>query len=148
MKHLLLLLALPLLIACSDAALQTELAATQTELAKAQETIVSLQSQLEADGKLVHLVLFNLKPDADRAAFVAEVEKLKVIEEIQEMEMGFFEHLDDARALSDYACIMELSFANKEAYTAYQQHPVHINLKEKAGPYFAGPPATYDFMKQ
>ncbi len=148
MKKPIFIFYLILLTACSNNTLQEEVATLKNNLQDAQEKISSLESQIEEEGALVHLVLFKVKPDADQAALVAEVKKLEAISEVMDLEIGPFEDLGDARALSDYTMLMQMSFANKAAYERYQIHPTHLALKENLGLYMAGPPATYDFMKQ
>lgn len=143
-----LLFATVLLVGCSNAALEEELTASKEKIAALESELTSLKAQEDKAAPMVHIVLFNLKEDADQAALIAEIKKLEAIEEIQELEVGPFENLGDDRALSDYELIMQMSFINAEAYQAYQQHPVHLALKELATSYMGGPPATYDFIKE
>lgn len=140
----------PLLIfvSCSDSSLQKQLESTQNELQAAQATIENLQEQIEPEGDLVHVVFFKLKPDADQAVLLAEVKKMEGIKEIMDLEIGPFENLGDARALSEYSMMMQMSFADAAAYQTYQKHPLHLALKENVKPLMAGPPATYDFIKK
>ena len=147
MRHFL-LFSLLLFFACADTQVQTELSIVKQQLATANEKINQLQAQIEPEGELVHLVLFKVKPDADQAALVAEVKKLEGIQEVMDLEIGPFEDLGDARALSDYTMLMQMSFADKAAYENYQKHPIHLALKENTGQFMAGPPATYDFVKK
>ena len=141
------------LVSCSNSALETELktakdalASAKTALQKANQEIAILK---QADtGKLVHVVFFKIKPDVDVAVVIEEIKKLQQIPEVQDLEVGTFEDLGDARALSDYNLVMEMTFDNKVAYDTYQQHPVHLTLKENLGAFSAGPPATYDFIEQ
>jgi len=137
-----------LLFACNSSSVQDELAKVKQQLALANEKISQLETQIEPEGDLVHLVFFRIKPDADRAALVAEIKKLKDIEGVMDLEIGPFEDLGDDRALSEYNMLMQMSFAGKAAYESYQKHPIHLNLKENTGLFMAGPPATYDFMKK
>ncbi len=133
---------------CTNTAVQEELATTKAALNAAQAKITTLQNQIEPEGDLVHVVLFKLKPDADQAALLAEIKKLEAIEEMMDLEVGPFKNLGDARALSDYSMMMQMSFADTTAYQKYQQHPIHFALRENTLQYMAGPPATYDFIKQ
>lgn len=138
-----------LLMACNNnTAIQAALTKAQADLEKANHTITTLEAQIEPEGDLVHLVFLNTKPDIDQAALIAAIKKLGDIQEVMELEVGPFEELNDARALSDYELVIQLSLADKTAYDNYQKHPIHIALKENLGPYLAGPPATYDFRKQ
>lgn len=135
-------------LSCSNNKLETDLANLQQELATANEKINQLQSQIEPEGELVHLVFFKIKPDADQTALVAEIKKLENIQEVMDLEVGPYENLGDTRALSDFTMLMQMSFANKAAYENYQKHPIHLALKENTGQFMAGPPATYDFIKK
>lgn len=134
--------------ACSDAKIKEELVAVKQQLATANEKISQLETQLEPEGELVHLVFFKVKPNAGQAALVTEVKKLEGIEEVMDFEIGPFENLGDDRALAEYSMLMQMSFANKAAYENYQKHPIHLSLKENLGSFLVGPPATYDFMKK
>lgn len=147
---------LPILIlffltSCSNSTLQNELkqakldlATTKAELQKATQEISTLKQ--EDIGKLVHIVFFKLKPEVDTEKLIGAIKKLQAIPEVEDLEVGFFENLGDARALSDYQLVMEMTFLDKAAYDKYQQHPIHLELKDKLGSFLAGPPATYDFM--
>lgn len=148
MINRILLLTLLLLTSCSNAALEEELTATKEKLAALESELTSLKATGEEDSPLVHIVLFNLKAEADQTALIAEIKKLEAIDEVQDLEVGPFENLGDERALSDYELIMQMSFVNNAAYKAYQEHPIHLALKETAKDYMGGPPATYDFMKK
>jgi len=134
-------------LSCSNK-LETDLANLQQELATATEKIKQLQSEIEPEGKLVHLVFFKISADADQSAFVAEIKKLEKIEGVMDLEVGPFEDLGDPRALATYTMLMQMSFADKKAYDRYQKHPIHLALKENIGQFMAGPPATYDFIKK
>lgn len=147
MKYLLLLFPF-FLFSCSNPGLQQQLDKAETALSEAQAKIAKLESNLADEGELVHIVLFNLKPEADQAALIAEIKKLEEIEVLKDLRVGPFENLEDVRALSDYELIMEMSFEHAADYKAYQEHPIHLALKEAAGAYMAGPPATYDFTQQ
>ncbi len=144
----LIIICLFLCTSCANNALQEEVATLKNNLQVAQEKITNLESQIEPEGELVHLVFFKVKPDADQAALVAEVKKLESIKEVMDLEIGPFEDLGDIRALSDYTMLMQMSFADKAAYERYQKHPIHLALKDNTGAFMAGPPATYDFVKK
>ena len=147
MKYLL-FFSLILFASCSNSAIQNELETAKKELDSANEAIESLKSQIEEEGDLVHLVFLKLKPDADQAATIAEIKKLESIEEVKDLEVGPFEDLGDARALTEYSILMQMSFADTTAYQNYQKHPIHLALRENLKSVLAGPPATYDFMKR
>lgn len=148
MKYTLILFALLIFASCSDTALKQELATTKADLKTAQSNIATLKAQIEPEGELVHVVLFRLQPDADQAKLIAEVNKMKDIEGLMDLQVGPFKELGDKRAMSEYAMMMEMSFENEAAYQKYQAHPLHLALKENAKSLMAGPPATYDYLKQ
>ncbi len=148
MKSILFLFAALIFASCSDTTLKEELATTKAELKAAQNQIEALKSQIEPEGELVHIVLFRLTPDADQVKFVAEVNKMKDIEGLMDLQIGLFKELGDKRALSEYAMMLEMSFEDEAAYQKYQTHPLHLALKENIKSSMAGPPATYDYIKQ
>ncbi len=133
-----------ILFACVDTNVKEELIMVRQQLETANKKI----TQLETEGKLVHLVFFKIKPDTDQVAIITEVKKLKNIKEVLDLEIGPFEDLGDARALSEYTILLQMSFADKAAYEVYQKHPIHLALQRNIGPFMAGPPATYDFIKK
>ncbi|MEL6190114.1 MAG: Dabb family protein [Myxococcota bacterium] len=114
-----------------------------------EETRVELETlkrQQALRSPLVHLVFFDLRPDAQRSAFIAEIERLQAIAAIKKMTFGPFEDLHDPRALSEYELVMELRFASAEDYAAYQKDPLHLSVREALRAYLQKPPATYDFV--
>jgi len=147
MKFQIILLLLFFLSSCSDTAVQEELSKTKVALKEAYTTIDQLKNQIEPEGELVHLVFFKTKPDVDLKSLFVAIEKLKEIEVVKDLQVGPFENLGDQRALSEYTVLMEMSFDHKAAYEKYQAHPIHLALKESLGKYLAGPPATYDYLK-
>lgn len=148
MKCLTFLISILIFISCTDTSMQQELADTKTALQAAQANIADLEARIEPEGDLVHLVFFRMKADADLDAFVTEVKRLGSIEGVMDFEIGPFENLGDGRALSDYAMMMQMSFADTTTYRTYQQNPVHLEVRKNTKSAFSGPPATYDFVKQ
>lgn len=144
----LLIIAIFALSACTNTAMQEELSAIKQELKTAKEKIDDLEAQIEPEGVLIHHVLFTVKPDADKTALITAIKKLEDIEEVLDLEVGSFEELGDARALSQYGVSVQMSFADKKAYEVYQKHPIHVALRENTKHFMAAPPATYDFRKQ
>ncbi|MDF1864785.1 MAG: Dabb family protein [Saprospiraceae bacterium] len=126
--------------------LKTELDETKTALASANKELMNLQSN---DAKqLVHIVLLKLKEDVDKPALINEIKKLENIEEVKNLNIGAFQDLGDARAMSDYEIVLSMEFEAEEAYQTYQAHEIHLKLKENIGKYLAGPPVTYDYWEQ
>lgn len=136
-----------LLLGCDNSALQQELEAAQTTIKQLEQELKEVKTA-SVEAPLVHLVLFKLKADADPNVMLTELQKLEAISEVKELEIGPYEDLGDPRALSDYSLIMQMSFIDTAAYQTYQKHPIHLALKENIKPILAGPPATYDFIKQ
>lgn len=118
------------------------------ELKEANEKIVLLESKMEAEGDLVHMVFFDLKEEVDRDKLIKEIKKLKEIPVVKDLQVGVFEDLNDQRAMSKYELGMEMSFDNKDAYSLYQKHPIHNALKENVKSLLSQAPRTYDYMKK
>jgi hypothetical protein len=144
MKIYSLLFAVLLLASCSEQGANEELISTKKALLEAETKIAAL----EAEGDLVHVVYFDMKDDADVSAFITEIEKLRNIEEVQNLEVGTFKNLGDERALSQYELVMQMSFKDSAAYQIYQNHPIHLQLKAAAKSVVAAAPATYDFVRK
>jgi len=148
MKNIGILILLTGFISCSNIVNQEELEKAKLELAAAKTTIENLKSQIEPEGDLVHVVLLKTKFSANLDALGSEIEKLRSIEVIKDLQYGAFENLGDKRALSDYSMMMEMSFDNEADYQIYQKHPLHLKLINNTKLLMAGPPATYDYMKK
>ena len=148
MKNFIFFIFLSSLTGCSNSVVQEELVKVKNELATARTTIETLKSQIELEGELVHVVFFKLKQEANPDALISEIKKLGAIKEVKDLEVGPFEDVGDARALSDYHIMMKMSFDDIEGYKIYQAHPIHLALKESAKMMLAAPPATFDFMKK
>ncbi len=147
MKSMTIILSILLFMSCSDSALQHKLETTKKQLADVEAQLASATSDTNTEYPLVHVVYFKVKPDADQAALIEEINKIEAIEVLHELEVGTFKDLGDQRALSDYQIVMSMAFANEEDYKTYQSHELHLNLKKVVGAYLAGPPATYDYTK-
>ena len=130
--------------------LQEKLAMQETNLSKAEVRIKTLLN-LEENYPLVHTVYFNLKESATKVELqelFAAIEKLHDIEVVHNLEIGFFADLKDKRALKDLEWVFQMRFKNEAAYKIYQEHPLHLELKNVAKPLLDGPPVTHDFMSQ
>lgn len=138
------LLAVLFFVSCSQQATDEELTSTKKALSEAETKIAALETK----GDLVHLVYFDLKEGADVNAFIAEIEQLRNIEEVQNLEVGTFKDLGDERALSQYELVMQMSFKDSAAYQVYQNHSIHLQLKAAAKSVVAAAPATYDFVRE
>ena len=143
-----LFLFLPVLICCNNPRHGQILKQTEEELRILRERVAQLSEELDSKGDLVHIVFFRLKSGTDQDAFITEVQKLAQIEGLMGLNVGPFENLNDDRALSEFALVMEMRFEDKAAYEVYQKHPVHLALRAYGNPFFAGPPATYDYIRK
>lgn len=143
MKYLLLFSPF-LFFSCNNSNLLTELTTAQNELKTAKKTITELQK--EHKDQIVHIVFLNIKAEANRNFLINEIKRLEAIEVVQQLKMGIFEELGDERALSQYELAFQVCLADSMAYQTYQQHPIHLQLKERLKESLAGPPATYDFV--
>ena len=97
---------------------------------------------------IIHTVYFKVKKnlsESDLNTFVSEVKKLGQIEVVKDLEVGTFLDVGDTRALSEYGIVMQIGFANEADMAKYQEHPIHLGLKDKLGQWLAGPPAVHDF---
>lgn len=143
MKYLLLFFPF-FLSSCNNSNLQAELASAQSELEVAKKTIIELQQN--NSNQLVHIVFLKLKSDTNRKLVIEEIKKLESIEVVKEMAVGYFRELGDQRALFQYELAFQVCLADSIAYQTYQQHPIHLKLKERLKESLAGSPVTYDFV--
>lgn len=136
------------MFSCSDTAVQKELKQTKEDLNKALAKIEQLKTHIEPEGHLVHLVFFKLKIGVKQTVLFQEIKKLEAIEVLKDLELGPFLYTGDDRALEEYDVLMEMSFDHLADYQTYQKHPIHLELKKALQPLLAGPPATFDYLKQ
>lgn len=113
--------------------------------------LVEKQKQIEQlkqdeDRKLIHIVYFDLKPEANKKVFIKALEKLGEIPVVDDLEIGQFKDLADKRALSEFEIMMQMEFDSEKEYTTYQEHPTHLELKSLAAKFVAAPPVTYDYV--
>lgn len=130
---------------------QAELEKTRAELEKAKAEVAGVQAgsaTATAGKRLVHIVWFKLKEDVDQDALVVELNKLDGIDVVQDLEIGRFQDLQDPRAMSELDMVMQMAFQSEADYRTYQQHPVHVQLKQDVGQFIAGPPVTYDYWSE
>lgn len=149
MKNLPLLSALLLLtfFSCRQAANTNEVAMLKSKLALAESQLEALKAPEKE--QLVHVVYFKTKEGAEND-LIQEIKKLEAIEVLHELEVGTFQDLGDARAMSGFGVVMQMNFDNEAAYKTYQAHPIHLDLKAfaKNSGALLGPPVTYDYWKK
>jgi len=146
MKYTLIPLCIWVLVGCAGNPQEAELATLQQELTQIRAERDSLAERAKGKGDFVHLVFLKIKPDVDSVGLIQELQKLSEIEQVTEFTCGFYEEVDDPRALSEYHFMMKLRFESEEAYQTYQQHPLHAASKAATKEMLAGPPATWDFV--
>ena len=149
-KLFLFLVSISLFISCQNAAQQEAIEAQKTaELAlnAANEGIKQLKAQAATapTDLLIHVVYFKAKEDKVDALIEA-IHSLKSIPVLKGLQVGTFKDLGDDRALSEYNVVMQMGFEDEAAYKVYQEHPIHLELRENAKAMLTGPPATYDFV--
>ena len=140
------LLSVLLFVAC-----QSKIDTYKVENDKLKEALKMAQTEiadLKSADDLVHIVYFNLNEQASVEGLITEIKKLKAIEVVHNLEVGTFQDLGDARAMSYYGVMMQMEFKNEGDYKIYQTHPIHLALKKAVMPYFDGPPATYDYWEK
>lgn len=127
----------------------TQLEELKTVLeAKNQELLDLKNNTGNNKGAIVHSVYFEIQDGLSSqqlSTFINKCKELKKIKEVNNFRIGSFEDLGDPRALFDFQLVMDMSFKNKRAYEIYQNHPIHLNLKESIGEYLKKGPRTYDF---
>ncbi len=131
-----------------------EIEILQEKLREKTSEIDELNQALEAEGlfargKLLHLVYFNLKNDLEREMydqFLNEVNRLKSITVVKNLVYGEHEDVGDIRSMKDFEIVMQLTFDDVSSLDEYQKDPIHLDVKDKVGPYLEGPPVVYDFI--
>lgn len=138
-----------LLIACKPSNDNPTVQKLETIVKKQAEIIEQLEQKPK--GSIMHLVWLDLKPDLTKEQIENLTKALFTLEEIKEVkdyQVGNFIDLGDKRAMSELESMISMRFESKADYTTYQDHPVHLALKESLGEYLAGPPVTYDYTIQ
>jgi len=138
-----------------DRVVREELEKSEAELARVRQQLDARSSSrteaVQEAPRLVHLVWFTLKDGGNEQecrALVAELKKLVEIPGVQDFEVGQFQPLGDERAMSQLDMVMQMGFDSEIAYRTYQDHPIHLQLKEDIGKYLGGPPITYDYWSK
>lgn len=129
--------------------LSEKVAQLETQLSETQKALTEIKEQQVPDSyNLMHMVFLDLKDDLSREAqnaIMADIEALKNIPGVKGLHTGRFEDLGDPRAWRQYDMVLYMRFQNADDYRAYQNNPIHLNLKKNLAQYLAAPPATYDF---
>ncbi|MFK7810504.1 MAG: Dabb family protein [Saprospiraceae bacterium] len=149
MKNLLLFIISICCIACqqNDNTAQ-KINELETNLAKVKNELAEHKSLKNND--LVHIVYLDLKKEItveDKEKLMVAIRKLSEIPEVKNLELGSFKPLNDPRALSAFEVVFQMEFKDEKDYQIYQAHETHLALKTIAKDFVAGPPVTYDYLK-
>ncbi len=110
------------------------------------ERMINISTERHQQRRLIHLVYFDLKEEADKEAVIQEIRKLEDIQVVKQLEVGSFKDLGDKRAMSTMELVMQMAFDTEEDYKSYQKHEIHLALKKALGVHLTGPPITYDYL--
>ena len=112
------------------------------------DSLKSEQITIETKGQLVHLVFLDTRDDIseeDNSALIEAINNLREIPILKDLDIGLRADTDDPRFISNHELAFSLTVKNMEDYKVYQEHPIHLKLKEIAKDKLAGPPAVYDY---
>jgi len=115
---------------------------------KLMQAKVQLKTERRAIGELSHDVFLNIKDELDKNRVLQEVAALKQIKYIKEFRMGQYKELSDPRSMKAYEIKLQMTFANSQDYTAYQNDSIHLAVKENLKAFLESAPASYDFVIQ
>lgn len=100
-----------------------------------------------AAGQLVHMLFFQLKPEADKQAFLRSLQTFQSIEVVRHLEIGHFQDTGGPPSeLSAHSIVVRLTFDDLAAFRVYEKHPVHLASIEATKGMLAGPPTGYDYV--
>ncbi len=136
----------PLVFSCKESS-ENQNAISSTNQEDRLTSITALEDNNSAEpGELVHLVFFSLKETSTMNQLFDQIEQLKKIPEVNNLNFGRYQDLEDSRALAQFDLMMSMSFQSIEDYRIYQKHPIHLELKSFAKNLLSNPPATYDYI--
>lgn len=98
--------------------------------------------------KLTHIVFLKLKEDlsdAEKLELTTAINKIKEIDVIERFSLGEKADTGDSRFISDHDLVFFIVVDNEEDYKIYQEHPLHLSLKEVAKKYLSEAPAVFDY---
>jgi len=106
---------------------------------------------VEHASSLVHIVFLKTKEDLTKEAYKELLEAVEAIEEIEvveEFSMGTVADTQDSRFISNHNLVFQIVVKDLDAYQKYQNHPIHLKLKEIAKDKLTASPAVYDYWKK
>lgn len=103
---------------------------------------------LPSSEQLIHMVTFKLKPDLNPAevqAFVDGIRSLCSIPYLSDCLTATPAETGDARLVSDYDLLLQMSFRNMELLERYSKDEFHLAVRKNIKSYLAEAPVVYDF---
>ncbi|MEX0274753.1 MAG: Dabb family protein [Flavobacteriaceae bacterium] len=94
---------------------------------------------------LVHLVFFKTRNEVSAQTLATQLKRLKGIGEVEALSVGSFRDLGDPRAFGEYNLVVSMLFKDSTSYRLYQEHPLHLKIKEETRELLAAPPISYDY---
>jgi len=101
------------------------------------------------DGKLIHMVFFNLKNDLDKKdlkKFIEAIEGLRNISAVENLIYGDFLDVGDERSMDSLDLVIRLVFKDKSGLDDYQKNNIHLAAKKTLKPFLESTPVTYDYI--
>ena len=96
---------------------------------------------------IVHDVYLKLKQnlaDSIKNSFLGDLQQLDKIPFIKQIRIGTFIDTEDPRQYKDYDIVLSVTLHNLHALEDYQNHPLHISLRNKYKDIFARSPLVFD----
>ncbi len=100
------------------------------------------------NGKLIHLVFFNLKSDLEEkelSQFIEVIESLRKISTIENLIYGDYLEVGDERSMKENELVMQVVFKDMNGLKIYQKDSIHQNVKMKLSVFLESAPVTYDY---
>jgi len=107
------------------------------------------REEVSAKEGLEHLVFFSLKDSLEESSiqkFKKLLLSLERIEGVVEVEVYKKEEVGDPRAL-DFDLMMSVEFGKADDLRIYSTHPYHLAVRDSLMGFLAGPPATFDMIR-
>jgi len=100
------------------------------------------------EGKLVHIVFFNLKSgikENEVNQFLEIIDSLKGINSVENLIYGDYLEVGDGRAMKEMELVMQLVFKDIDGLKTYQTDSIHLKVKKSLSPFLESAPVTYDY---
>lgn len=103
--------------------------------------------QSKEEGFILHTVYLNLIDELtpeEETQLLNDIHKLSTIPGVRDLEVGFYKDLGDQRAMDEFEIVLQMKFKDQADYMNFQNHPIHLQLKETGKSKLASPPRTHD----